>query len=281
MRKVALKRAVGMLIVSIFCVAAFASVHAQVVVNITATVPSHPDTVVSFSGIAYPNAPITILQDGLAFLTTNANAQADFSVSKSGVTSGMHSYTLSAKDADSRDAVPITIVVDVTSEATTTVSNIFFGPTIELSDVSISEGDSLTVFGTTSPGSSVAIYLTKTTTTIYTVTANSSGEWTRVFSGELSEGSYSVRARATDPDASVSQYSTTLYVTVGAPPDPCLASNHADMNCDGEVDLTDLSILLSYWRVTNPGNARTDINADTIVNLFDFSIMMFNWTGPV
>jgi hypothetical protein len=113
------------------------------------------------------------------------------------------------------------------------------------------------------------------------VVANGSGEWSRIFSSELSEGNYSVRVRATDPDTSVSQYSTTLNFVVGAPPDPCLTSNHADMNCDGEVNLTDLSILLSYWRVTNPGNVRTDINSDTIVNLFDFSIMMFNWTGPV
>jgi len=271
----------SVLIASLFYLAAFASVHAQVVVNVMATVPSHPDTIVAFSGIAYPNAPITILEDGLPFLTTSANAQADFSVSANGATPGMHTYTLSAEDAASRDAVPITVIVDVISETTTTVSNIFFGPTIELSDASISEGDSLTVFGITSPGSSVAIYLTKTITTAYTVTANSSGEWTRTFMGELSEGNYSVRARSTDPDTSVSQYSTSLNFTVGAPPDPCATSNHADINCDGEVDLTDLSILLSYWRVTNPGNARTDINADTFVNLFDFSIMMFNWTGPI
>lgn len=274
-------RAIVPVFAVLFCAAAFSFTHAQVV-HIGATVASPPDTIISFSGIAYPSAPITILQNGSAFLTTTANAQGDFSVAKTNATPGSYTYTLSAQDALGRNAVPISVATTVVYQTTTTVSNIFFGPTIQLSATTIQEGDSLTIFGITSPGSSVVIYLTKSpTTTPYTVTANSSGVWTRTFSSELSQGNHSVRARATDPDSSVSQYSTILNFTVGAPPDPCLAMNHADVNCDGDVNLTDLSILLSYWRITNPGNARTDINADTIVNIFDFSIMMFNWTGPV
>ena len=273
-------RAIVPVFAVLFCAAAFSFAHAQVV-HIGATVASPPDTIISFSGIAYPNAPITILQNGAAFLTTTATAQGDFSVAKTNATAGSYTYTLSARDALGRNAVPISIATTVVHQTTTTISNIFFGPTIQLSAATIQEGASLTVFGITSPGSSVVIYITKiSTTTSYTVTANASGVWTRTFSSELSQGNYSARARATDPDSSVSQYSTIVTFTVGAPPDPCLVMNHADINCDGEVDLTDLSILLSYWRIINPGNARTDINVDSIVNIFDFSIMMFNWTGP-
>lgn len=270
----------GLVLMAFFCLLAYQFVSAQVV-NITATVPAPPDTIVSFSGIAYPNAPVTILQNGASFLSTTANAQGDFSVAKNNATAGTYTYTLSATDAQGRSGPSINIITTVASQTTTSVSNIFFGPTIVLSDSSISVGDSVTLSGITSPSSSVAIYVAKNTTTTYTVTANSSGAWTKTFSSELTEGTYSIRARATDPDTSVSQYSTTVTLTVGAPSDPCLSVNHADVNCDGDVDLTDLSTLLSYWRQTNPGNPRVDINADTKVDLYDFSIMMYNWTGPV
>ncbi len=47
-----------------------------------------------------------------------------------------------------------------------------------------------------------------------------------------------------------------------------------DINNDGWVDLTDFSILLYYWKTSNP---TADLNNDGIVNLTDFSIMLFHW----
>ncbi|MBI3571906.1 hypothetical protein HY091_00005, partial [Candidatus Kaiserbacteria bacterium] len=52
-----------------------------------------------------------------------------------------------------------------------------------------------------------------------------------------------------------------------------------DLNCDGGVNLTDFSILLFFWKATNPTNARADINHDGSVNVVDFSIMLYQWTG--
>lgn len=52
----------------------------------------------------------------------------------------------------------------------------------------------------------------------------------------------------------------------------------ADLNCDGHVNLVDLSILLYNWgKVKN--NPRADINKDGVVNLVDFSILLFEWTN--
>lgn len=250
------------------------------IVTINATVSSPPDTIVVFSGIAYPHAPITILEDGAPFTTTTANANARFSVTTGSVTPGAHTYALSAKDAVGRDSKTYQVILNIVDETTTTVGNIFFGPTVELSSTTIQEGDIMTFFGITSPNSTVSIQVIGSTTQNFSVTANTSGVWTRNFNAELVEGFYTLRARATDPNTSLSEWSNVLLLTVGAPPDPCLVSNIADINCDGEVDLTDLSILLSFWGQTNPSNTRVDIYADTKVDLIDFSIMMYHWTGP-
>lgn len=66
----------------------------------------------------------------------------------------------------------------------------------------------------------------------------------------------------------------------------------ADLNCDGEVDLEDASILLYWWEkpLKKPnfasllenililGRPSPDLNSDTNVNLFDLSILMNKWT---
>lgn len=50
----------------------------------------------------------------------------------------------------------------------------------------------------------------------------------------------------------------------------------ADINRDGHVNLTDLSILAYYWGRTNP--EKGDLNNDGSVNLQDISIMLALWT---
>lgn len=275
-------RPITLIVLSGFAFFVFAFALRAQVVNISAVVPSPepPETIITFEGIAYPNAPVVIEQDGLAFTNTTANAAARFSVSQNGISAGAHTYSLVATDALGRDSRELNVGLTITAGTTTIVDNIFFGPTIVLDSTDIELGESITVSGITSPSSEVSIYLTLTTQTIYTVTASSTGAWSRTFSSELEVGSYTIRGRATDPDTSVSEYSDTLTFTVGEPPDVCSGANVADINCDGEVDLTDLSILLFYWEQLNPGNARADINHDTIVDLVDFSILMYHWTGP-
>jgi hypothetical protein len=57
---------------------------------------------------------------------------------------------------------------------------------------------------------------------------------------------------------------------------PC-STRRADLNCDGQVNIIDLSILLYHWNSTK--KVRADINQDGIVNLIDFSILLYWWTG--
>lgn len=66
------------------------------------------------------------------------------------------------------------------------------------------------------------------------------------------------------------------------PPSPSPSTNDCDarkgdLNCDGRVNLVDLSILMYNWG-TVKNNPRADINVDGKVNLIDFSILLYFWT---
>jgi len=53
----------------------------------------------------------------------------------------------------------------------------------------------------------------------------------------------------------------------------------ADLNCDGWVDIVDLSVLLYFYGETGPTIAPYDFNGDGTINLPDISIMMYYWAG--
>lgn len=57
-------------------------------------------------------------------------------------------------------------------------------------------------------------------------------------------------------------------------PTPTTQAKTGDLNNDNQVNIFDLSILLSNWNSTNP---TADINDDGIVNVFDLSILLSNW----
>jgi hypothetical protein len=49
-----------------------------------------------------------------------------------------------------------------------------------------------------------------------------------------------------------------------------------DVDDDGDVDIFDLSALITLWK-TNNTNA--DFNNNGIVDIYDLSILLSNWTG--
>lgn len=56
------------------------------------------------------------------------------------------------------------------------------------------------------------------------------------------------------------------------------AERPADINCDGRVDVVDLSILMSYWQQPRPA-PRADINQDSRVDIVDLMILFYWWSA--
>src|SRR3989338_90875 len=58
----------------------------------------------------------------------------------------------------------------------------------------------------------------------------------------------------------------------------CVPNTISDINCDGRVDLADISIL-AYWYGRENLPRHVDVSGDGRVGLRDFSIVAFYWTG--
>jgi hypothetical protein len=85
-------------------------------------------------------------------------------------------------------------------------------------------------------------------------------------------GTHSITAVATD-NANNSTTSTAISVTVTGG----TTTKQGDLNNDGRVNITDLSILLSNWARSNPTPAQGDVNGDGNVNITDLSILLSRW----
>jgi hypothetical protein len=57
-------------------------------------------------------------------------------------------------------------------------------------------------------------------------------------------------------------------------PTPTPSGKVGDLNADGQINIFDLSILLSHW---GTADATADINHDGTVNVFDLSILLSHW----
>jgi hypothetical protein len=162
------------------------------------------------------------------------------------------------------------------------LSNINLTPTVKVDPDPVTPGNPLTFSGYTIPNSTVTIESERegaaSSRRPYTAIANAAGVWSVVAeTSGLSVGTYKVRAKATYPDGTATNFSSYTLYGVGQ---NAVRPINADLNRDGRVNLVDFSILLFWWN-TDGGNSdpAADINGDTRVNLVDFSILLFNWTG--
>ncbi len=228
-------------------------------------------------GKAYPAAYLTVLKDGQVMVNTQASNQADFKVEISNITAGVYTFGIWAEDKNGIRSITFSFTVNIASGTTTTVSNIFIPPTIDLSRDSVQRGETLDILGYTAPESKIEVYV-NSDEIVETVIAGLGGDWFYgLDTGRLEKGIHSARAKASTTDGLLSTFSQILLfgVGVGLPVGEGVCPN-TDLNKDNKVNLIDFSILLYWWgRV----NECADQNHDGTVNLVDFSIMLYWWTG--
>lgn len=254
-------------------------------ISVTATVPSPippepPPTAVIFKGIAYPSSTVTIQKDGVTVVQVPADPQARFDITVGSLSAGTYTFGVYATDSLSRQSPSSSFTVTLTTGTTVTITGIFLGPTIVADRTSLSLGETVTVFGATSPSSTVHVYVASDEEREYTTKAGTDGLWTKqLFADDLQTGDHVARSKAEDPEGLISEFSNSVAFTVASVTNPNAGYIDADINMDGNVDIIDFSILLYYWLQRNPANARADINHDSTVNIIDFSVMLYFWTG--
>jgi hypothetical protein len=221
-------------------------------------------------------AKITILKDGEVAQITSADINANFKTEIRNISAGIWNFSLWAEDSKGRRSIIISFTVTILEGKTTTISNIFIPPTIELEKTKVAKGETLNIYGQTAPESQILIHVESPEEIIETTKAKKTGDWDYPLdTSPLEEGMHTTKARAESPEGLKSAFSSVLAFYVGKykPEEIC---PRADFNKDGRTNLIDFSILLYWWGKYNPC---VDMNGDGIVNLPDFSILLYYWTG--
>lgn len=255
----------------------------RTVVNVTAQIQS-PKGVLRIMGWTSPSTFVT-LTEGISVLgTTLSDGEGAFVFNLSGLEPGMHTYRIFATDQANRSTAQSSLNLFLVANMLTTASNIILSSTLSISPPEIEPAQPIVFSGTAKPESQINIFV-ESPLRSYVTTSDLSGTWSFTMDSTETEGlmpgEYRVYTIVQDSLGTQSVISPTVNFTVTAPsnpnnPPPSCDISRGDLNCDGNVNLTDFSILLFHW---NTDHRVADINADGMVNLIDFSIMMFNFSS--
>lgn len=236
---------------------------------------SETQTRVVLRGKAYPNATVNILLDGTLKGTALADSNADFQYTSTEITPGTATFGFSARDQNGVESITTSVVFEVAQSAVSTVANIFFPPTITVSERQVPKGDALTVSGFTVPSADISSEISGNPKTTLEGVADTIGEWAiRVDTASLADGLHTVKAFFGQEGGIQSGFGKSISFSVGE--GVFADTGSPDLNGDGKVNLVDFSIFLLRWQ---SDDIQSDFNADGTVNLGDFSIMLFSWTG--
>lgn len=271
------------------CVVAFwflfsTSIALAASVTVSATVqgttpPAPNNPVLELRGIIAPNVSYVITRDGVEIARGTTGADGTFTATLPDQLTGQQTFVITATDSQGRVFTSFTITINLQSGTTTIVTGIFLGPTIAIDKTSVKLGESVTISGTSVPGSTITLSVNSVKAMTESITAASDGSWSKsINTADIGVGTHVAKARAVSSDSIMSAYSDEVTFAVN-PLEKCDGKKTADLNCDVSVNLTDFSILLYFWQKTNPANARADINKDGQVTIVDFSIMLYQWTG--
>lgn len=242
-----------------------------------------PITSVIFSGRAYPKSAVTLLKDAQIVATTVAGADANFSITVSGLSSGNYIFSVYSEDNKGGRSVLMTFPVSVTSGASTNVSGIFIAPTIAVDKSDVKRGDNVAIFGQSVPHADIVISVNSEEEFFAKAISDKDGVYLYNFdTSPLDMGQHFTKAKAAS-NGGVSSFSKAISFNVGAKnvaavPLKISEPEKSDLNNDNRVNLVDFSVA-AYWYKRPSPPAEADLNSDGKVDLIDFSIMAYHWTG--
>ncbi|MDD4902018.1 MAG: hypothetical protein PHE24_02675 [Patescibacteria group bacterium] len=240
-----------------------------------------PDqTLVVINGNGYPNREVRVLIDGNVAGIVRADSKGDFHFQSGDTTPGVSSFGLWTDDERGLKSTLLTLTFRVASKSITTIENVYLSPTIDVNKNQVNKGESIKIFGKSSPTVNIAVHVNSDLERVSTTTSGAEGDWSLVFNtAPLTEDFHTAKAliHLNSPTGVIeSNFSRSVSFYVGKNVPEKGKCGIADLNCDNAVNLVDFSILLYNW---DTSDQTADINKDGKVGLADFSIMMYYWTG--
>jgi hypothetical protein len=237
-----------------------------------------PQTAVSFSGYAYPNASVTLLKQGEIKVVVKANSAGEFTILLEEIYNSNILYSLFAQDLDGQRSLLINYPIAVQAGFITNLSGIRFAPTIVVDKSEVRAGDYLTVQGNALPGKEMEITIQGISKQIFTLVSSKDGSYKIVLpTSGLPKGNYSLFIKYKD-DIRTSKLvgfiigESNIFFTESPADIP------GDCNQDKMINLIDFSIL-AFWYGKSTPPACVDTKKDNKIDLVDFSILAFYWTG--
>lgn len=217
---------------------------------------------VLFSGLAFPNATIHILRDGMFFAENTADTAGVFLVETPSVSPGSYVFTVIAEQGGSRSM--ISFLAHIVQARSVLLGDIFIPPAL----TARLNGEHIVVSGVTVPEATLDFFRGASKTPDEQVRADTRGRFSFTFPA-VEPFSVAVTAsvgNAMSPLSSFVRPTTPSVVLRG------------DFNKDGRVNLVDFSILIFWYEQPNSPEA-VDMSGDGRVTIEDVSILLFYWTG--
>ncbi|WP_336214425.1 BapA/Bap/LapF family large adhesin [Enterobacter sp. P82] len=190
--------------------------------NATTVISGDPtnDATPTLSGTAEANSVVTIFDGGTQIGVVTADGTGAWTFTPdTALTEGSHSFTVQATDPlgnVSAVSAPWSVVVDLTAPTVPTLDNVNDnvpgGATGNLTSGQVTNDNTPTISGTGQAGST--IHIMNNGTQIGLATVDQSGNWSFTPSTPLGDGSYSLRAYATDVAGNASANSSVFAFTV-------------------------------------------------------------------
>ena len=246
-----------------------------------------PVTSAVFSGRAYPKSTVTLLKDAQIAATTIADANANFSVTISGLSGGNYIFSVYSEDSKGIRSSLLTFPVSVTSGATTNIGGVFIAPTIAVDKSEVKRGDNIAIFGQSAPQADIVVSVNSEEEFFGKTISDKDGVYLYNFDSSFVDyGTHYTKSKASIGNQAVSGFSNVISFKVGTKniiaklPKAVIKG---DLNNDRRVNLVDFSIA-AYWykRIISAEFAikeKERLNGDGKVDLVDFSIMAYYWTG--
>jgi hypothetical protein len=230
---------------------------------------------VAFFGDAYANSPVVLLKDGQIVSTVAANAQGAFQATVTDLAPGDYMFTAYAVDTRGVQSPLLGFPVSAQRGGISKVTGIALPPSINVIQDPNTKKNELQLSGDAKPGAMVYAIIDGGNGFSLDTQVDTAGKYLAVLNASLLvSGNHTIRVYTVYGDA-YSALSRTVGTLIGSEGGGC---TRWDLNCDGRVNLVDLSMLL-YWCKNPIFPERMDLNSDGRVSIVDFSILFYHWTG--